>query len=70
LTGIWRQVNARGSCEWVESSVHLFVVRLRDAELIETWCWNPKDDKFLELAYDADADAIVTSDGDLLELNP
>ena len=33
-------------------------------------CRNPRDDKFLELAVHGLADAIVTGDRNLLELNP
>jgi putative PIN family toxin of toxin-antitoxin system len=33
-------------------------------------CRDPKDDKFLELAVDGRADAIVTGDSDLLALHP
>ena len=33
-------------------------------------CRDPKDDKFLELAVDGRADAIVTGDSDLLDLHP
>ena len=33
-------------------------------------CRDPKDDKFLEVAVHGRADAIVTGDRDLLELNP
>jgi len=33
-------------------------------------CRDPKDDKFLEVAVDGRADAIVTGDHDLLELHP
>ena len=33
-------------------------------------CRDPKDDKFLEVAVHGRADAIVTGDSDLLELNP
>jgi hypothetical protein len=33
-------------------------------------CRDPKDDKFLEVAVHGRADAIVTGDQDLLELNP
>jgi putative PIN family toxin of toxin-antitoxin system len=36
---------------------------------IET-CRDPKDDKFLEVAVEGRADAIVTGDGDLLVLHP
>jgi hypothetical protein len=33
-------------------------------------CRDPKDDKFLELAFSGKADFIVTGDQDLLVLNP
>jgi putative PIN family toxin of toxin-antitoxin system len=33
-------------------------------------CRHPKDDKFLELALDGQADVIVTGDNDLLTLHP
>ncbi len=33
-------------------------------------CRDPKDDMFLSLAVSADADCIVTLDGDLLDLHP
>jgi putative PIN family toxin of toxin-antitoxin system len=33
-------------------------------------CRDPRDDKFLELAVEGRADAIVTGDSDLLELHP
>lgn len=33
-------------------------------------CRDPKDDKFLEVAVNGHADAIVTGDRDLLDLNP
>lgn len=33
-------------------------------------CRDPKDDKFLELAINGNADLIVTGDSDLLVLNP
>ena len=33
-------------------------------------CRDPKDDKFLELAVDGNADWIITGDKDLLELSP
>lgn len=35
-----------------------------------TACRDPTDDKFLELAVNGHAEAIVTGDADLLELNP
>jgi len=33
-------------------------------------CRDPKDDKFLEVAVHGRADALVTGDQDLLDLNP
>jgi putative PIN family toxin of toxin-antitoxin system len=33
-------------------------------------CRDPKDDKFLELAMSAEAEAIITRDRDLLDLDP
>jgi uncharacterized protein len=33
-------------------------------------CRDPKDDKFLEVALNGRADAILTGDGDLLRMNP
>jgi hypothetical protein len=35
-----------------------------------TDCRDPKDDKYLELAFAAGAEIIVSSDNDLLVLNP
>jgi uncharacterized protein len=48
---------------------------LKETELIDTTepiaiCRDPKDDKFLELAIDGNADYIVTGDADLLVLHP
>lgn len=48
----------------VELGVHVLpTVQVTD-------CRDPKDDKYLELALAADAATIVSSDGDLLVLNP
>lgn len=33
-------------------------------------CRDPKDDKYLELAFSGNANCIITNDKDLLELNP
>lgn len=33
-------------------------------------CRDPKDNKFLEVAINGRADALISDDGDLLELNP
>lgn len=35
-----------------------------------TLCRDPKDDKFLELAFEAKAECLITGDMDLLELHP
>ena len=48
---------------------------LKETELIDTIetitsCRDPKDNKFLELAVDGNADYIVTGDADLLVLHP
>ncbi len=48
---------------------------LEKAELVEieesiNICRDPKDDKFLELAFSGKADFIITGDQDLLVLNP
>ncbi len=37
---------------------------------IEPYCRDPKDDVFLALALEADADLVITGDSDLLVLNP
>ena len=34
------------------------------------WCWDPKDEKVLELAVDGKAHWIITGDKDLLERSP
>ena len=41
-----------------------------DAQAIVTDCRDPKDNKFLALAIDADAKTIITGDKDLLVMNP
>jgi uncharacterized protein len=48
---------------------------LKETDLIDTTetisiCRDPKDNKFLELAVDGNADYIVTGDADLLVLHP
>ena len=50
-------------------------VLVHEAELIQisetiSVCRDPKDDKFLELAVNGQADAIISGDQDLLVLNP
>jgi putative PIN family toxin of toxin-antitoxin system len=48
---------------------------IRDSEFLDVtvtiqMCRDPKDDKFLELAVEGHASAIVTGDADLLALHP
>ena len=54
----------------MEKHVRLFVVRDEECFAIHPVCRDPKDNKFLALAYECEADAIVSSDEDLLVLNP
>jgi putative PIN family toxin of toxin-antitoxin system len=44
--------------EWIDSAAHIRV------------CRDPRDDKFLEVAADGQASAIVSGDADLLALHP
>lgn len=58
-----------------EERMQFLSALVRDAINIEITepiveCRDPKDDKFLELAINGDADYIVTGDKDLLVLNP
>ncbi len=50
-------------------------VLVHEAQLIQisepiSACRDPKDDKFLELAVNGQADAIISGDQDLIVLNP
>ena len=54
----------------VEKHARLFVVRDEECFATHPACRDPKDNKFLALAYDCEADAIVSSDEDLLVLHP
>jgi putative PIN family toxin of toxin-antitoxin system len=51
-------------------SLRLFVVQSSSAMENLPRCRDPKDDQYLALALAAEADAIVSSDHDLLVLNP
>jgi putative PIN family toxin of toxin-antitoxin system len=57
-TALFSRLNWKASAETVPT-VH--IVRA---------CRDPKDDKFLEVALNGTADAIVTGDADLLEMHP
>ena len=54
----------------VRRNARLFEVAQSDMEAVNPACRDPKDNKFLALAQVAEADAIITSDEDLLVLNP
>jgi uncharacterized protein len=58
-----------------EERVRFFTALARESLLVEihtkiTACRDPKDNKFLELAVSAEAQAIITGDNDLLVLHP
>jgi putative PIN family toxin of toxin-antitoxin system len=59
-----------------EEDIRRFLAAVtREAEWVDidvevTACRDPKDDKFLDVAVHGSADAIVTGDQDLLDLNP
>lgn len=56
--------------QMVEKHVRLFVVRDEECFAAHPVCRDPKDNKFLALAYECEAGAIVSSDEDLLVLHP
>jgi len=49
---------------------HLFAVENADTEAVLPPCRDPKDTQFLALVLAAEADALVSSDEDLLVLHP
>jgi putative PIN family toxin of toxin-antitoxin system len=49
---------------------HLFVVQRTHVEAVLPPCRDPNDNQFLALAMAAEAEALVSSDEDLLILNP
>lgn len=58
-----------------EERMRFLVGLLKESELFETTetiteCRDPRDNKFLELAFCGKADCIVSGDSDLLILNP
>ena len=58
-----------------DERMRFLISLLKETELIDITgpiaiCRDPKDDKFLELAVDGNADYIVTGDADLLVLHP
>lgn len=50
--------------------VHLFAVSEADEANIQPRCRDPKDNKFLALANVCGADALISSDADLLIMHP
>ena len=54
----------------MEASVRRFTVREEDCLLLDPACRDPKDNKFLALAAEAEAEVLVSSDTDLLVLDP
>jgi len=56
--------------QMMEKQVRLFVVRDEECFATHPACRDPKDNKFLALAYECEANAIVSSDEDLLVLHP
>jgi putative PIN family toxin of toxin-antitoxin system len=54
----------------IEASVRRFTVREEDCLSLDPACRDPKDNKFLALAAKAEAEVLVSSDTDLLVLDP
>ncbi len=54
----------------LRQGMHFFAVTPADEAVLHPACRDPKDDKFLALMQVCQADALVSSDGDLLVLNP
>jgi len=58
-----------------EERIEFLIALLQEAVFVEvveivTECRDPRDDKFLELAVNGNAECIVSGDGDLLSLHP
>jgi putative PIN family toxin of toxin-antitoxin system len=54
----------------IRRRMRLFAVDLADLSAVDPPCRDPKDNQFLALAQVAEADALVSSDEDLLVLHP
>ena len=54
----------------IRQHTHLFDVQEADELSVQPACRDPKDNKFLALAMVCEAGAIISSDKDLLALNP
>lgn len=60
----------RAFVEIVRRHLHLFAVQQADLAAVDPPCRDHGDDKFLALALASEADALVSSDDDLLVLHP
>jgi predicted nucleic acid-binding protein len=69
-TSIWIGPLAPAFIALIHRHVHLFAVQDADVMTVEPSCRDPNDNQFLALAVAAEADVIVSSDKDLLVLNP
>ena len=54
----------------IRRRVHLFAVQEADLNAVEPPCRDPNDNQFLALALAAEIDMLVSSDEDLLVMNP
>jgi putative PIN family toxin of toxin-antitoxin system len=54
----------------IRRHAHLFAVSSTDLAVVEPPCRDPNDNQFLALAQVSQADMLVSSDDDLLVLNP
>jgi putative PIN family toxin of toxin-antitoxin system len=54
----------------IRRNIHLFAVQNADLLTVKPPCRDPRDNQFLALAKAAEADAVVSSDEDLLVLHP
>ena len=54
----------------LRQAMHFFAVMRADEDNLQPPCRDPKDNKFLALAQVCRADALVSSDDDLVVLNP
>jgi putative PIN family toxin of toxin-antitoxin system len=53
----------------IEDNARLFIVHELDSPAVDPRCRDPKDNKFLALAAECDADILVSNDEDLLVLH-
>jgi putative PIN family toxin of toxin-antitoxin system len=60
----------RAFVEIMRRHVHLFAMQQADLAAVDPPCRDPGDNKFLALALASEADALVSSDDDLLVLHP